>query len=89
MVWMSEGIPLEEAVRRAPAKIRPKIQLARAVAPPRAIELLNEAKRLAPENANVATELGRALLAAGRPAEALGEFGRALALGAGQRARHQ
>jgi tetratricopeptide (TPR) repeat protein len=80
MVWMSEESLWEEAVRRAPAKIRPKIQLARAVAPPRAIELLNEAKRLAPENANVATELGRALLAAGRPAEALGEFGRALAL---------
>ncbi len=80
LVWMSEESLWTEAVKRAPNKLRPKIQLARAVAPPRAIELLNEAKRMAPENANVAAELGRALLAAGRPAEALGEFGRALAL---------
>jgi protein O-mannosyl-transferase len=80
LVWLSEESLWSEAVQRAPNKIRPKIQLARAVAPSRAIELLVEAKRLAPENANVAAELGRTLLTAGRPAEALGEFGRALAL---------
>jgi tetratricopeptide (TPR) repeat protein len=80
LVWMSEESLWSEAVRRAPNKIRPKIQLARAVDPPRAVQLLNEAKRLAPDDANVAAELGRSLLAAGRTAEALGEFGRALAL---------
>jgi tetratricopeptide (TPR) repeat protein len=80
LVWMSEESLWSEAVKRSPNKIRPKIQLARAVEPPRAVQLLNEAKRLAPDDANVAAELGRSLLAAGRTAEALGEFGRALAL---------
>ncbi len=80
MTWRTEESLWSEAVARAPGKIRPKIQLARAVAPPRAIELLAEAQRMAPENAQVAAEFGRVWLAAGRPAEALAEFGRALAL---------
>jgi Flp pilus assembly protein TadD len=80
MTWRTEESLWSEAVERAPGKIRPKIQLARAVEPPRAIELLAEAQRMAPENAQVAAEFGRVWLAAGRPAEALAEFGRALAL---------
>ncbi len=80
LVWMSEKSLWSEAVRRAPGKVRPLIQLSRAVPPQQALELLAKAKRLAPEDAMVAAELGRAWLAAGRPAEALAEFGRALAL---------
>ena len=80
MTWRTEESLWTEAVARAPGKLRPKIQLARAVEPPLAIELLTEAKRMAPEDAKVAAEFGRVWLAAGRPAEALAEFGRALAL---------
>jgi hypothetical protein len=79
-VWQNERSLWQEAVERAPNKVRPKLQLARVSDPPRAIELLNEAKRIAPENAAVASTLGSRYLAAGRTAEALAEFGRALAL---------
>jgi hypothetical protein len=79
-VWMTERSLWSEAVRRAPEKVRPKIQLARAVPPPEALELLAEARKLAPNDPEVATEAGRALMAEGQPAQALAEFGRALAL---------
>ncbi|MGA8581588.1 MAG: tetratricopeptide repeat protein, partial [Bryobacteraceae bacterium] len=45
-----------------------------------ALELLEQARLIAPDDPSVAAETGRVLLAAGRPAEALGQFGRALAL---------
>lgn len=75
-VWRSERTLWEEAVRRAPEKARPKIQLARALGGEEAIRLLREA----PGGAEVFSELGTAYLGLGRPAEALTEFGRALAL---------
>jgi protein O-mannosyl-transferase len=50
------------------------------VAPDRAIALLEEANTVAPNYPVVASELGRAWIAAGQPARALTEFGRALAL---------
>jgi Flp pilus assembly protein TadD len=50
------------------------------VSTPEALRLLEEARRLAPRDPAVAVETGRTLLAAGNPAAALGEFGRALAL---------
>ncbi len=79
-VWGSEETLWSEAVRRAPNKVRPKIQLSRAVGPERGLELLLEAKKIAPDDYRVATELGGKYLALGRTAEALAEFGRALAL---------
>jgi protein O-mannosyl-transferase len=79
-VWMTEQSLWTEAVRRAPDKLRPKIQLARALPPAEALNLLAKARQLAPNDPEVATETGRALLAAGQPAQALVEFGRALAL---------
>jgi protein O-mannosyl-transferase len=79
-VWMTERSLWAEAVRRAPEKLRPKIQLARAVPPAEALPLLAQARKLAPGNPEVATETGRALMADGKPAQALAEFGRALAL---------
>jgi protein O-mannosyl-transferase len=78
--WMSDERLWREAVAQAPDKIRPKIQLARNVAPGEAIALLADARRLAPNDPNVATETGKLLLTGGNAAAALSEFGRALAL---------
>ncbi|MGA2270182.1 MAG: hypothetical protein ABSH44_17055 [Bryobacteraceae bacterium] len=79
-VWMTEERLWREAVRRAPEKVRPKIQLARAVPAAEALELLAEARRLAPYDPAVAAETGKILLAEGQAAAALEEFGHALAL---------
>ena len=79
-VWMTERSLWTEAVRLAPQKLRPKIQLARALPPPDALDLLAQARKLAPDDPEVATEAGRALMAEGQAAQALAEFGRALAL---------
>jgi tetratricopeptide (TPR) repeat protein len=79
-VWASDEALWREAVLRAPDKVRPRIQLARDVAAPEALELLAAARALAPSDANVATETGKVLLAQGQAGAALSEFGRALAL---------
>jgi tetratricopeptide (TPR) repeat protein len=79
-VWMTEERLWREAVRRAPEKVRPKIQLSRAVPAAEALELLAEARNLAPYDPAVAAETGKILLSEGQPAGALEEFGRALAL---------
>jgi tetratricopeptide (TPR) repeat protein len=79
-VWMTEQTLWSEAVHLAPQKLRPKIQLARAVPPAQALNLLAQARGLAPNDPEVATETGRVLMADGQPAQALVEFGRALAL---------
>jgi Flp pilus assembly protein TadD len=79
-VWMTEERLWREAVRRAPEKVRPKIQLARAVPAGEALELLARARNLAPYDPAVAAETGKILLSEGQPAGALEEFGRALAL---------
>jgi Flp pilus assembly protein TadD len=50
------------------------------VDPPRAVALLEDAKRIAPDDPAIASELGRVYLVSGAPEKALTEFGRALAL---------
>jgi len=79
-VWTSDETLWREAVERAPDKVRPKIQLARALPAAKALELLSQARELAPHDPAVAAEMGKTLLAEGQPAAALPEFGRALAL---------
>ncbi len=79
-VWNSDAALWSEAVRRAPHKVRPRIQLARAVPPEQALQLLAQARALAPQDPAVPAEAGKVLLAEGRADQALGEFGRALAL---------
>src|SRR5207244_3462774 len=79
-VWISEKSLWTEAVRRAPDKVRPKLQLARVSEPAEAKNLLEDAKKIAPSDPVVASETGKMLLLLGRPQEALPEFGRALAL---------
>src|SRR5262249_39897727 len=80
MVWTSDASLWTEATERAPDKVRPKIQLARALPAAKALELLNQARQLAPYDPGVAAETGKMLLAEGQPDAALTEFGRALAL---------
>src|SRR5271157_3941432 len=77
-VWMTEERLWREAVRRAPEKVRPKIQLSRAVPAAEALELLAQARRLAPYDPAVAAETGKILLSEGQAEAALEEFGRAL-----------
>ena len=79
-VWQSEQTLWEEAVERAPNKLRPKMQLARVVDNERSLTLLAQAKLLDPDNPSIASEAGRRYMTMGKPAEALTEFGRALAL---------
>jgi hypothetical protein len=79
-VWLSPETLWAEAHRQAPAKIRPRIQLARALPASRAVSLLEETKKLAAGDPQVASELGKAYLTLGRDSEALAEFGRAVAL---------
>jgi tetratricopeptide (TPR) repeat protein len=79
-VWASDRRLWSEAVALAPGKIRPRIQLARAVTPEEALPILAEAQRLAPENPGPPAELARVDLEMNRPAEALAQAGRALAL---------
>ena len=79
-VWRTEESLWTDAVEKAPGKVRPKIQLARAVEPARALAILEDAKRLAPDDPRVVSEQGRVYMSMGRPDQALAQFGRALAL---------
>lgn len=79
-VWASERRLWSEAVRGAPEKVRPRIQLARALPPGEALAVLEEARKIAPADPRIASEKGARLLEMNRPADALAEFGRALAL---------
>ena len=79
-LWRSPEALWTEAVKRAPAKLRPRLQLARVLPPPRALAVLEEARLLAPGDPAVPSEQGRIRLELNQPAEALEAFGRALAL---------
>jgi tetratricopeptide (TPR) repeat protein len=79
-VWNNDTALWQEAVERAPSKVRPKIQLARALPAGQALELLNQARNLAPNDPTIPAEIGKILLAEHQPDAALVEFGRALAL---------
>ncbi len=79
-IWRTELNLWSEAVRLAPDKLRPRIQLARALPPIRALSLLYEAESMAPNDPQLPTEQGRIYLQMGDAAQALSAFGRALAL---------
>ena len=68
------------AVELAPAKARPKMQLARVSPPPTALRLLDEAQKIVPNDPAVASEKARVFVSMNKPELALAEFGRALAL---------
>jgi protein O-mannosyl-transferase len=78
--WRTEESLWQDAAGKAPLKVRPKIQLARAVEPERGIAILQQARALAPRDPRIPSEEGRLYLTLGRPDQALMAFGRALAL---------
>lgn len=85
--WQSERALWAQVVAGHPSTPRPYIQLARLSPPAEALAALDAAKNIAPANPDVASESGRVWLESGNAAQALQEFGRALALAPGQ-ARH-
>lgn len=79
-VWMSDERLWREAVRRAPGKAEPKIQLAKSVRAEEAIELLNRAREQAPYNPEIPAEIGKVLLDEQQFDGALEELSRAVAM---------
>jgi len=79
-VWASDERLWSEAAAQAPDKIRPILQLSRAIAPDRAAELLQRAEAANPNDPDIPGELARIDLELNRPADALAQAGRALAL---------
>ena len=65
IVWQTERSLWTEALAHAPGKVRPRLQLARAVEPAQALKLLAEAQTIAPNDSAVASEQGKVLLEAG------------------------
>jgi tetratricopeptide (TPR) repeat protein len=81
-VWSTDETLWSDAAAKSPAKVRPKLQWARAIAhtdPLRAQLLLAEAQRLAsPSDPEPYTQMGTLLLDQNRPAQALAAFEEAL-----------
>ncbi|MGD0501058.1 MAG: tetratricopeptide repeat protein [Bryobacteraceae bacterium] len=82
-VWLSDRSLWQEAVSRAPQKVRPKIQLSRSLPAAQALQLLETAENAAPHDPTIFAEMGKVLLAERQVEPALIQFGRALALDPG------
>jgi tetratricopeptide (TPR) repeat protein len=80
LVWMNDASLWREAVRRAPHKARPKIQLSRVVRAGEALELLTKARVDAPYDPAIPAEMGKVLFQERQVDAALDEFSRAVAL---------
>lgn len=72
-VWESDETLWTDALRKNDRSVRARLRLG-------SLALLEEARKLDPDNPQVAMEVGRVYVQAGRPDQALAEFGRALAL---------
>ena len=85
-VWRTEESLWRDTVEKSPVKVRPKLQLARALGnntpPDRAeqLQLLEQALQLAPDDPVVAEQRGAFFLQTGSPQAALEEFDRAISL---------
>jgi hypothetical protein len=79
LAWRDEAGLWREAAAAAPAKLRPRLQLARLAPPAEALALLAEAEQIAPGDPQIASLRGRAYLQQGDAPRALAEFGKALA----------
>ena len=75
-VWRSEESLWTDVLKKNPNSVRARIHLGRTGL----TSHLEDAKKIAPDDPLVASELARAYLSAGMYGEALAEFGRALAL---------
>ncbi len=82
-LWASEEALWSDAAAKSPQKVRPKLQLARAIAttdPQRAAGWLEQARRLDPSHPETYTQLGILRLNQNQPQAALGSFEQALRL---------
>jgi tetratricopeptide (TPR) repeat protein len=79
-VWLNDKTLWQEAVGRAPLKVRPKVQLSRDLPAAEALDLLQRAQNEAPHDPTVPAEMGKVLLQERQVDPALIEFGQALAL---------
>ncbi len=79
-VWMSEQTLWAEAVRRSPEKVRPKVQLARALPAAKALELLEAARPANPNDPTLAAAMGKVYLDERQPDAALENFSQAITL---------
>jgi tetratricopeptide (TPR) repeat protein len=79
-VWMSDKWLWQEAVRRAPEKARPKVELSRDLPAADALDLLARAQAAAPHDPTIPAEMGKVLLQERQVDPALMAFGQALAL---------
>jgi len=82
-VWKTEETLWSDAAAKSPNKLRPKLQLARAIAavqPDRARALLLEARRLDPSHPETYNQMGALLLDQRNPQGALEEFDAVLRL---------
>jgi tetratricopeptide (TPR) repeat protein len=78
-VWRTDLSLWTEAVRLSPEKLQPRIQLARALPPVRALSVLAEAEEITPGDPALLDEQGRIYLKIGAAAQALELFDRELA----------
>jgi protein O-mannosyl-transferase len=79
-VWMDEERLWREAVQRAPQSAAPKLHLARVVKADEALELLNRAGLLEPNDPAIPAEMGRRYLLERQYDPALTQLSRAVAL---------
>jgi protein O-mannosyl-transferase len=86
--WRSEQAMWEEASQQAPLALRPRLELAGRAEPRRALEMLLEARYLMPHEAAIPAQLGALYLRLGMPGQAIGEFGKALAIEPGRAEWH-
>jgi protein O-mannosyl-transferase len=80
IVWMSDQRLWTEAVRRAPNKTRPVVELSKYLPAGRALELLQTAANNAPRDAGIAGALGRVFLDEKLVEAAVQELSRAITL---------
>ena len=81
LTWRTEESLWRDTVAKSPAKVRPRVQLARSVAASEALRILGPG-----EDALTLAERGRVLMELSRPADALQAFGRVLAMDPGDAA---
>jgi len=79
-VWLNDKTLWQEAVRRAPERVRPKIELSRDLPAADALDLLQRAQNQAPHDPAIPAEMGKVLLQERQVDPALIAFGQALAL---------
>ncbi len=79
-VWRTEQSLWRDAVEQATGKVRPVLQLSRAIPAEEGLRLLEDAARQHPNDPDIPAEAGRIALQAGNPGQALEAFGRAAAL---------